>query len=604
MFFVSRLGCAAVLLAAGVAWAQQQPQVIFQSPPETPQKKPAVLIQVSDEVRSSLIFTAYDMDLHLNTTESALSARVRLTVRNGGTKPIEDLPLQISSSMMWDLARLVEDGRTVTLPVAQHQVKTDLDHTAAVTEAVLHLPKPLTVDASVTLDVLYSGKVEQTTGAESSSSASSLEWDRITDDFTGVRGFGNVLWYPVSAPPAFMGDGNRVYDLIGRNRLATQTARVSGRLTVEYAGDPPRLAFLCGRQAVLETHQDNPNQPSAAATGVATASFAAFPLGFHPLSLFLSKDQPEMLGGGYLAVISEDAERASNLNKTALNVFPLLTTWLGARPNVPLTMLEANLPQPFESGPFLVGQLPSGSGQDAEALVHAFTHAYTGNQPAWLDEGLARFMELLWIERSEGREAAVAALEDGRSALTLLEPDLSQPDAGEGQPLEKAHSDLIYRTKAAYVFWMLRSIAGDTALQQALAALRTQPSPNAATFRRLLEETSQKDLGWFFDDWVDHDRGLPDLAIVSVTPRAIERIGGYLISVEVSNAGYAAVDVPVTIRSGNLTTTERLRIPARSRSTTRIVFNDSPQQVQVNDGTTPELRSTVHVLDVSLKTAQ
>jgi hypothetical protein len=245
-----------------------------------------------------------------------------------------------------------------------------------------------------------------------------------------------------------------------------------------------------------------------------------------------------------------------------------------------------------------VGHLPGHPSEDAEVLVHAFTHAYTGNQPVWLDEGLARFMELLWIERSEGREAAIAALEDGRNALTLLEPDLSQADAGEGQPLEKAHSDLIYRTKAAYVLWMLRSIAGDSALQQALAALRTQPSPNAATFRRLLEETSQKDLGWFFDDWVDHDRGLPDLAIVSVTPRAIERTGGYLISVEVSNAGYAAVDVPVTIRSGNLTTTERLRIPARSRSTTRIVFNDAPQQVQVNDGTTPELRSTVHVLDV------
>ncbi|WP_263410352.1 M1 aminopeptidase family protein [Terriglobus tenax] len=599
-----------MVLAAGVACAQQQPEVIYHRDEQTVQTEAPgqkqgeqAPFEVADALRSSLVFTAYDLDVHLNTTESGLSVRALVTVRNAGDKAIAELPLQISSSLHWETARLVEDGKPVALKMVQHAVKTDLDHTGAMSEAVLTLPRPLPVGAAVTVDVFYSGKVEQVAGAESSSAAASAEWDRVTDEFTGLRGFGNVLWYPVSEPPAFLGDGNRVYDLVGRNRLATQAAKLSARLTVEYAGDPPRLAFLCGHQAILERHQDNPNEPSAAATGVATASFEPFSLGFHPVSLFLTKDQPEMVGGGYLGVISEDDDRPRVLNLAALKVLPLLTAWLGARPNGPLTLLEVNTGvQPFESGPFLAGYLSGRPAEDEEVLVHAFTHAYTGNQPAWLDEGLARFMELLWIERNEGRETALSALEDGRGALALLEPDFGQTDAGEGEPLERAHSSQIYRNKAAYVFWMLRGIVGDAALQQALTALRSQPSPDLAAFRRLLESASDKELGWFFEDWVERDRGLPDLSIVSVTPREIERASGYLISVEVANDGSAVAEVPVTVRSGTLTTTERLRIPPHSHRTTRIVFNDKPQQVQVNDGTTPELQQTTHVLNVNLKT--
>lgn len=589
-----KLGCSAVLLAAGSLWAQQV---------ESPKEPAAAVVQVAEEERGALVFTAYDLDLHLNTTENSLAARVRLTARNGGTKPLAELPLQISSSMKWESARLVRGTELVTLPLVQHVVKTDLDHTGAMAEAVLHLPEPLAAGESVNLDVFYAGKVEQTAGAQSSMAIEATEWDRISDDFTGLRGFGNVLWYPVSEPPAFLGDGNRVYDLMGRDRLATQQARVKARLAVEYEGDPPKLVFLCGRQEILESHADNPNQPSAAASGVATASFVEFPLGFHPLSLFLAKDEPEMVGGGYVAVISDDETRAKALNLVALKVFPLMTAWLGARPDRPLTLLETHTGiQPFESGPFLAGYLPGHPAEDAEVLAHALTHAYTGNQPAWLDEGLARFMELLWIDRTEGRDAAMGAMEAGRGALTLLEPDLSQPNAGPGEPLEKAHSDLIYRNKAAYVLWMLRGIVGDSALQQALSGLRSQKVPDTATFRRLLEDASQKKLGWFFEDWVDADKGLPDLSIASVTPRAIEKTGGYLISVEVANAGYAVAEVPVTVRSGSLTATERLRVPARSRATTRIVFNDTPQQVIVNDGSVPELRSNVHQLNVNLKT--
>ena len=87
--------------------------------------------------------------------------------------------------------------------------------------------------------------------------------------------------------------------------------------------------------------------------------------------------------------------------------------------------------------------------------------------------------------------------------------------------------------------------------------------------------------------------GLPDLSIANVTPRALEKVGdkgaGWLVAVEVRNDGDAAAEVPVTVRSGTLTSTERLRVPGRSSASTRIVFEGTPEEVRVNDGSVPEV---------------
>jgi len=121
-------------------------------------------------------------------------------------------------------------------------------------------------------------------------------------------------------------------------------------------------------------------------------------------------------------------------------------------------------------------------------------------------------------------------------------------------------------------------------------------------FQRVLEQTAKRDLGWFFDDWVYRDRGLPDLSIASVTPRAIDQIGnkgsGWLVAVEVRNDGGAVAEVPVTVRSGTLTSTQRLRIPARSSASTRIVFEGIPSEVLVNDGTVPEVAASIHTRQI------
>jgi len=46
----------------------------------------------------------------------------------------------------------------------------------------------------------------------------------------------------------------------------------------------------------------------------------------------------------------------------------------------------------------------------------------------------------------------------------------------------------------------------------------------------------------------------------------------------------------------------RLRIAGQSTASTRVVFAGRPEQVEVNDGSVPEVRTTIHTRDLVLPT--
>jgi hypothetical protein len=158
---------------------------------------------------------------------------------------------------------------------------------------------------------------------------------------------------------------------------------------------------------------------------------------------------------------------------------------------------------------------------------------------------------------------------------------------------------------------MLRDIAGQQPLQIALSAWGTQPvsrdSPEeqARAFERLLEKTSGKDLAWFFNDWVFHDRGLPTLSIVDVTPSQLPagtgHDSGWLVAVTMRNQGSAAAEIPLIVRSGAFSVTKRIRIPGHSNVTYREVVGSAPSEVILNDGSTPETGAAVHTRAVVIK---
>jgi hypothetical protein len=212
-------------------------------------------------------------------------------------------------------------------------------------------------------------------------------------------------------------------------------------------------------------------------------------------------------------------------------------------------------------------------------------------------------MTTLWVEKQQGRDAALGMLEADRPALALAEP--VSPGESAGQPLAQAISPVYYRTKAAYVLWMLRDLAGDPALGSALRTYESGEGTSAAPrpFEQLRRATSEHpDLSWFFADWVDADKGLPDLSIVGVYPNAVDA-GNWLVAVDLANSGYAAAEIPLTVRSmtasGPTSVTRRVLVPARGRIAERILVQGKPTSVQANDGTVPETEASVHVMNLN-----
>ena len=572
---------------------------------------------VEDAVREAVTLTSLDLEVHLRTGEQKIAVRALLAVRNSGKSPLSKIPLQISSSLNWESIRV--EGVDVAFTVAP--LNSDTDHTGQLHEAAVPLAEPLAPNQSIRLDVTYSGSIAVdakrllAVGTPDDAAIRS-DWDRVSAAFTGLRGFGNVVWYPVSSVPAILGDGARVFDEIGRQKLRMSGAKFRLRLAVEYpAGQAPNVALIDGMQVPLAGGTAEGSETS----GVETADSGETTLGFSTPSLFVAMRKPAKGSEMSLFVVPEDAPAVDAWTAAEKVVTPFLQGWLGKHPEGGLTVLD--LPEakdaPFETGALLALPVRSGPADALEGvLAHALSHAYLNASgaplPMWLDEGVANFMGTLWIERQQGREKALETLESSRPALALAEP--SSPGESTGEPLDRAASPVYYRTKAAYVLWMLRDIAGEAALSAALRGIEPEARSSTAMgseggagknrlFEKLLEQADGKDLSWFFTDWVDADHGLPDLAIEGVFPTTATPDSS-LVAINMANTGYAAAEVPVTVESDLTSVTQRILIPARGKVSRRILIQGKPISVQLNDGATPETQASVHVTKLSDAAAQ
>lgn len=571
-----------------------------------------------DAEREALTFTAFDMDVHLRPVAQQIAVRALLTVRNDGHLPLAHIPLQISSSLDWETIRLA--GRDIDFTVAT--LNSDVDHTGQLHEAAIALTAPLAPGATIQLDVTYSGTIPQSaqrliTIGTPDDAAIHTDWDSIAIDFTGLRGFGNVVWYPVSSLPVILGDGARVFDEMGEHKLRMAGARFRLALTDEFPhSQAPTVAIINGHLVPLGLTESSTAGPEVA--GIAKADLDESALGFEAPSLFLAVRVAHQATNTVLYTAPGDDSAVEGWSSAASFVTPFLQGWLGQAPRSQLTILDLPDPDdaPFETGALLVTAIRPATPDELDGvLAHALTHAWMSSPRAWLSEGVAHFMGTLWIEKQQGRQKALESLESGRTALALAEP--ASPGEGPGQPLAMAISPVYYRTKATYVFWILRDLAGDAALSAALrahsptddTALGVGPGAGSDYFEKLIEKAGvpgdgssslglkagpRRDLSWFFSDWVDADKGLPDIAIDSVFPSRTEG-DNWLVAVNLSNSGYAAAEIPVTVSNAATSITQRVVIPARGKVTQRILFQGRPTRVQANDGTVPETQASIHI---------
>jgi hypothetical protein len=586
-----------LLFGSTITFAQQSenPQVLFSGPPkaETPAASAATPAgTITDAERLAVAITAWDLDVHLTPRDQALEAHARVTLRNDGTTPLTEIPLQLSSSLHFETIGF----RGQRISFSTNILNSDTDHTGQLAEAAIPLAEPLAPQADLTLDVDYGGTIPLTAkrliaiGAPEANAQAS-DWDRISAGFTGLRGFGNVVWYPVSSVPCLLGDGAKLFNEIGRQKLLDQNATVALRVTDEFFDEPPNAAVLGGHFVP----PDKPtSMPSASFPGIITASLPAKRVGFDTPSLFLAR-RTELSDNGIRVLTTDaDAPNAKDYILAAGLAAPLIKSWFGNKAHALATILDLPEPDdlPAETGDLLATPLASDPPQDLAPIVaHALAHAAFCSPRAWLDEGVASFIGTLWLDSTQGHTAAVENLNAGRAALALAEP--GSPGQGPGEDLLHAINPVYYRTKATYVLWMLRSLVGEKSLAAALEAYRPSEDTQPDYFRHVVEQASGRDLGWFFSNWVDEDRGLPDLSIAAVypSPEAHQQV---LVAVDIANDGYAEASVPITVRGADAEATNWVQVPAHGHVTQRMLFQETPSEVDLNDGSVPEVQTTMH----------
>ena len=424
-----------------------------------------------------------------------------------------------------------------------------------------------------------------------------------------------------------------MFDSVGKWKLQQSDAQVSMHVLVEYLDVKPNIAFLNGYVEQPDGSSPKPSAapsgpPSAAKKPVRSGQAAAQPgsafvpppetiagsqvlqvvsfslpptrLGFSPLSLFVMFAGHQDIPGLDIYSRAGNEAAASTYETVFQQTLPMVQQWLGPRSRHPVVLVD--LPDaddlPFEQRNILFLPLKTGAASDSvgPVMAHMLGHAYFQSSRIWLDEGVAQFMTLLWIEQRAGFATAMAQMDSRRAALAIAEtPD---PGVDPGQSLIEAWSDIYYRDKAADVIWMLRNIVGDEPLAKALQAYNPADDHEPSYLQSLLQKVSSKDLEWFFDDWVYRDRGLPDLHIVSAYSRPILNKNGtgknYLVSVEVQNESFCSAEVPVTVESQLSTQTRELLVPAHSSSVLRVLIDSKPAQVMVNDGSVPEVQNSRH----------
>jgi hypothetical protein len=549
--------------------------------------------------REAFSFTDYTLDVRVETEQQRLAARGKITLRNDSASPQKNLSLQISSSLDWRSIQLAgKPAQFVSQPYTS-----DIDHTGALSEAIVTLPEAIPPKASVELEIGYEGIIpldstRLTRIGVPAQVARHSDWDNIDKSFTAVRGIGYVAWYPVATESANLSEGNSVSETVARWKARELQAQMKIKLNVSGEGTPATV--LCNGEAggFRSTEQkgeayENVNDCTFQPLGETVPLFA--------IGQYAGMNEPSV----NISYLPEHKAAAETYALAVRLAVPFVTEWFGSlkgKTEVKAEVVELGDPEaaPYESGSMLLTPLNSDSKMARLNAVHQLTHAAFFSPRPWIYEGLAHFAQAAYREQEDGRESALDFMGLHRTALAEAEKALAgerKQSAETDESLIKTNIEDLYRSKALYVWWMLREMIGDDALKKALASYRSDADTSPSYVQHLIELQTKTDLEWFFDDWVYHDRGLPDFKVAAVYPW--EGSGdAHVVTITIENAGNAAAEVPLLLKMEDGQVTKRLAVCGKSKSIIRIEALSPPREVVVNDGSVPESDMTNNVYKI------
>ncbi len=147
-------------------------------------------------------------------------------------------------------------------------------------------------------------------------------------------------------------------------------------------------------------------------------------------------------------------------------------------------------------------------------VAHETAHQWFGDSvtekdwdDVWLSEGFATYFALLCTEHYEGRDAFVAGLKRSRDGVFTAE----KRDPGVAvvhenlSDMSKVLNQIVYQ-KGGWTLHMLRGLMGTDKFWTGIRDYyRRYRDSNASTddLRKVMEEDSGLDLGWFFHQWLN-----------------------------------------------------------------------------------------------------
>jgi len=160
------------------------------------------------------------------------------------------------------------------------------------------------------------------------------------------------------------------------------------------------------------------------------------------------------------------------------------------------------------------GEKSIGNKPATNLVAHEIAHQWFGDSvtekdwdDVWLSEGFATYFTLLCTEHNDGLDAFVAGLKQSRESVLKLEaknPEIAVRHNNLAD-MKKVLNQIIYQ-KGGWTLHMLRGQIGTDKFWAGIRDYyRRYRDRNASTddFRRVMEEDSGQDLGWFFDQWLN-----------------------------------------------------------------------------------------------------
>ena len=525
--------------------------------------------------REAFTFTNYDLTVRIEPEQQRLGVRGKITLRNDSPSSQKDIALQISSTLDWKSIQAA--GKPVQF--VTHEYTSDIDHTGALSEAIVSLPHEVPPKGTVELDIGYEGIIpldvtRLTRIGIPEDKARHIDLDQIGKAFTALRGIGYVAWYPVATDAANLSEGNSV-------------AETEARWNARFADTTMSLLFESTIEAPL-FFTGTPSQSTISKPpGIATV--AAFRMVRPGISVptFVMANYQKLAPTDLLTIhyLPGQEDAAKEYAEVAANIDPLAPIGRGSGALQILALPDPDAASFVSEGMFLCA-LKSPMTNDAVLdIVYAKARNLVISPRPWIQDGLAHYAQAVFIADNAGRQAALDYL--NAHATPLLEAEKTiKPGDEASHSLINTPDDLYLQTKAMDVWWMLRDMLGDHPLGF-LLDYHASEDHDAAYLQRIIEKQTHRDLQWFFDDWVYRDRGLPDFRIDSVYSRPIVD-GGYMVTITVENLGNAGAEVPIILRTQSEEIIKRLEVQAKSKATIRVQCASIPREVVVNDGSVPE----------------